>query len=146
MFRAAEPSEVPWLTDVYVISLREAVSEIRGSWNETRERDQFVQQLRLQDTRVVVAAGEPAGLYTAWHAGDHWFLGTLCIAPAQQNRGLGAATMREIARQAAGLAVRLSVLTSNRAARRFYERLGCQYDSSTQYHDHFVWTPASPSV
>lgn len=137
-YRAADPSEVGWLTDVFVTSLRDVITDIRGVWDEARERDQFMRQLRLSDTRVIVAQGDPAGFYTAWFAGDHWFLGTLCMTPDQQNHGIGAAAMREIARQAAGLPVHLSVLKSNGAARRFYERLGGRYVSSTQYHNHFV--------
>ena len=137
-YRAADRGEVGWLTDVFVTSLRDVITEIRGSWDEARERDQFTHQLRLPDTCIMVAQGEPAGFYTAWLAGDHWFLGTLCVTPEQQNRGIGAAAMREIARKAAGLPVHLSVLKSNHAARRFYERLGARYASSTQYHDHFV--------
>jgi len=39
--------------------------------------------------------------------------------------------------------VHLSVLKSNRAARRFYERLGGCRASSTQNHDHFVWPSAA---
>lgn len=142
-YRAADSGEVGWLTDVFVTSLRDAITDVRGGWDEARERDQFTRQLRLPDTRVIIAQGEPAGFYTAWLAGDHWFLGTLCVTIEQQNRGIGAAAMREVARQAAGLPVHLSVLKSNRAARRFYERLGGRHASSTQYHDHFIWPSAA---
>jgi len=145
-YRAADSDEIGWLTDVFVTSLRDAITDVRGGWDEARERDQFTRQLRLPDTRVIVAHGEPAGFYTAWLAGDHWYLGTLCVTPEQQNRGIGAAAMREIARQAAGLPVHLGVLKSNRAARRFYERLGGRHASSTQHHDHFVWLNDSDEV
>ena len=145
-YRTADSGDVGWLTDVFVTSLRDVITDIRGGWDEARERDQFLRQLRLPDTRVIVAQEDPAGFYTAWLAGDHWFLGTLCVTPAQQNRGIGAAAMREIARRAAGLPVHLSVLKSNGAARRFYERLGGRHVSSTQYHNHFVWkVPIYPS-
>lgn len=141
--RAAEPDDIPWLTETYVVALRDAITEVRGGWDEHRERTQFVAQLRLPDTWILRHGDEAVGLHTAWPEPDHWFLGSLCIAVAHQNRGYGAAAMRELARRAGGLPVRLSVLISNRAARRFYERLGCRYLASTRAHDHFQWDPAA---
>jgi ribosomal protein S18 acetylase RimI-like enzyme len=76
-------------------------------------------------------------------APDHLFLGTLCVTPEHQNRGIGAAVMRALAVQANHLPVHLSVLQANPAARRFYERLGCRWVSSTEYHDHLAWSDAA---
>jgi ribosomal protein S18 acetylase RimI-like enzyme len=138
-FRAAATEDIGWLTDTYVVSLRESIAQARGYWDEARERAQFLSQLRLPDTRVFVAQGSPVGFCTLWSEVDHLFLGTLCIAPEHQNKGLGELAMCAIAREAGHLPIRLSVLKSNRAARRFYERLGCYCTSSSAYHDHLVW-------
>ncbi len=137
-YRPATLDDVGWLTGVFLTSLRVPITEIRGYWNEAKEREQFMTQLRLADTRVILNDGTAAGFYTAWMADDHLFLGTLCIHPAFQNHGLGAAAMRSIA-QETSLPIRFSVLKSNRAARRFYERLGCRFESSTVNHDHYIW-------
>jgi ribosomal protein S18 acetylase RimI-like enzyme len=138
-FRLAAAEDIPWLTDTFIASLRDAITEIRGYWDENKERDQFQEQLRLADTFVLSRRATCVGFYTAWSESDHLFLGTLCVAPDHQNRGIGTVAMRVVMRQADGRPLRLSVLKSNRAARRFYERLGCRWVSSTERHDHFVW-------
>lgn len=138
-YRAATADDVKWLADTFIRSLGSAIKEERGYWDETKERDQFLRQLRLSDTSVLVLEGSPVGFYTAWFEPDHLFLGTLCVIPECQNRRFGTRAMCSIAKRSTNLPVRLSVLKSNRAARRFYERLGCRYVSSSEHHDHFIW-------
>jgi ribosomal protein S18 acetylase RimI-like enzyme len=126
-------------------ALRSAITAERGEWDELKERTQFQQQLKLANTTVILLQDQPVGFYTAWMEADHLFLGTLCLAEEHQNRGIGTAAMQVIAKQAGGLPVRLSVLKANRDARRFYERLGCRYLSSTRHHDHFEWPCRAPA-
>lgn len=140
--RTALPEDVAWLTDTFVTVLRTAITEARGFWDEQKERDQFLQQLRLLDTQLILLQGSPVGFFTAWMESDHLFLGTLCVVDECQSRGIGTEAMHFIAKQAGGLPVRFSVLKSNQAARRFYERLGCRHVSSSRYHDHFEWAAA----
>lgn len=125
--------------DTYIAAMRGAITEQRGYWDEQKEHDQFLQQLRLANTFVMLLEGCRAGFFTVWAEEDHLFLGTLCVTPELQNRGIGTSAMRAIANRAGDLPVRLSVLKSNGAARRFYERMGCCMISTSQHHDHFVW-------
>ena len=46
--------DVGWLTGVFLTSLCVPITEIRGYWNEAKEREQFMTQLRLADTRVIL--------------------------------------------------------------------------------------------
>ena len=137
--RPAAAEDIAWLTDTFLVSLRDAITEVRGYWDEKKERDQFHSQLRLPDSCVLLKEASQVGFYTAWPASDHLFLGTLCVVPEYQNQGIGTAAMEMLKQKAAGLPLHFSVLKSNRAARRFYERLGCLRVSSTERHDHFVW-------
>ena len=137
--RPALTEEIPWLTDTFVGALRSAITAERGYWDEQKERSQFADQLRLADTWVVLTEGSRVAFYTAWSEEDHLFLGTLCVAPEFQNRGIGTQAMRRIASEAGERRVRLSVLKANHAARRFYERLGCRQLSTSRHHDHFEW-------
>jgi ribosomal protein S18 acetylase RimI-like enzyme len=138
-YRRATSEDVNWLVDAYIASLGTAIAEARGYWDETKERGQFLEQLRLSETSVVVSRKTAVGFYTVWFEADHAFLRTLCIVPESQNRRFGTLTMCEIAQRAGNLPVHLSVLKSNRRARRFYEQLGCIVTSSSEYHDHLVW-------
>lgn len=138
-FRRATADDMPWLADTFITSLRDAITGTRGYWDENKERIQFREQLRLADTFVLLRESTCVGFYTAWSESDHLFLGTLCVTPDHQSRGIGTAAMRTIRSRADGLPIRLSVLKSNRAARRFHERLGCRWVSSTERHDHFEW-------
>jgi ribosomal protein S18 acetylase RimI-like enzyme len=139
-YRPAATADANWLADTFLTSLRVPIEEVRGHWDEGRERDQFLQQLRLSDTHLMLLDGLRVGFYTAWPEPDHLFLGTLCLTPENQNRGFGAAAMHAIRNQAKGLPVHFSVLKSNAGARRFYERLGSRWVSASKNHDHFVWS------
>jgi ribosomal protein S18 acetylase RimI-like enzyme len=137
--RAATPDDITWLTDTYIAAMRGAITEQRGHWDHQKEHHQFLQQLRLADTFVMLLEGCRAGFSTIWAEADHLFLGTLCVTPELQNRGVGKSAMRAVANRAGDLPVHLSVLKSNGAARRFYERMGCCMISTSQHHDHLVW-------
>ena len=141
--RPAVDDDVPWLTDTFVAALRGAITAERGYWDEHKERAQFAEQLKLAQTWVLLTEGSRAAFYTAWSEADHVFLGTLCVAPERQNRGIGTEAMRRIAAQAGERPVQLAVLKANTAARRFYERLGCRHQSTSRHHDHFVWPTAA---
>jgi ribosomal protein S18 acetylase RimI-like enzyme len=138
-YRQAVPVDAGWLADTYLASLQAAIAGVRGYWDETKEREQFLSQLRLPDTEILILGERPVGFFTAWFEVDHLFLGTLCVIPAHQSSGLGTLAMCELAKRCGNLPIRLSVLKSNVRARKFYERLGCDCTSSSQHHDHLEW-------
>jgi ribosomal protein S18 acetylase RimI-like enzyme len=141
--RPAVVDDIPWLTDTFVTALRTAITAERGYRDEQKERDQFAEQLRLADTWVLLTEGSRVAFYTAWPEADHLFLGTMCVTPERQNRGIGTQAMRTIANQAGERPIHLAVLKANTAARRFYERLGCRKLSTSRHHDHFEWPTAA---
>src|SRR5262245_19629276 len=137
--RPASGEDIAWLTNTYIVSMQSAIVGARGYWDEAKERDQFRNQLRLSDTTVLIVGEQPVGFYTAWLEIDHLFLGTLCVLPEYQRRGIGALAMCAIAKRCGKLPVRLSVLKANSLAKRFYDRLGCYCTSSSEYHHHLLW-------
>lgn len=99
-----------------------------GSWRPSATMG----TLPLDGHEIVLLDGEAVGCVAAtWHA-DHLFIDKLYIAPAFQNRGLGAQVLRRKVEEAAarGLPVKLSVLTTN-PARKFYEREGFSVETET---------------
>jgi ribosomal protein S18 acetylase RimI-like enzyme len=88
----------------------------------------------------VYANGTFVGAVAVEQHADHCQLEELYIAPAFQNRGLGAAVMRHVMAQAKAQRkpVRLHVLASNRA-RVFYERLGFVVTQTGKAVNHLAW-------
>jgi len=131
----ASDADVAFLLDVFVRAMRPHISAARGSWDEHKEQSQFLEQLQVQDTKIIRYDGEPVGFVMTVPSGPDVELHTLCIAPEHQGHGLGSAVTRQLiddCRQR-GVGLVLSVLRANTGARALYERLG------------FVVTEASPS-
>lgn len=138
-FEQATPAEIPWLTDVFVESLRDAIARARGEWREERERGQFRDQLNLAGTFTIRIGERAIGFYSAHREGSALVLHTLCITEECQGRGYGSAALRAlVAEDVTATEVRLSVLKSNPRARAFYERHGFRVTSSTAFHDTFT--------
>lgn len=87
----------------------------------------------LGATRIVLQAGVPVGCVTVERSCDHLRLRKLYLTAGVQGQGIGArvlGTVRQEAR-AAGLPLRLSVLTPNRRALGFYLREGLSMAETT---------------
>ncbi len=52
--RTAGSSDTAFLTDVFIRSLREAITAARGEWDEARETAQFREQLDLSLKRQII--------------------------------------------------------------------------------------------
>lgn len=74
----------------------------------------------------------------------HLQLEELYVKPESQNQGIGTKVMELLVAQSSsiGLPIRLHVLTSNRAGRAFYERLGFVLTSSANKADFMELKPA----
>jgi ribosomal protein S18 acetylase RimI-like enzyme len=135
--RPADDAEVGWLTDVFLCSLRDAITATRGVWDEPRERVQFNEQLDLANTRIIQRRGTDVGFLISRDHGADVELHTLCIVGEYQSRGIGTYVTRRLISdaRAAGRGVVLSVLKVNERARRLYERLGfVSVDESTHHY------------
>ena len=146
--RPASNEDVDWLADVFIRSMREAITAARGSWDFEREDAQFRAQLQIADTRVIRVGGDEVGLITVRALeGRLLEVHTLCIQPARQGAGIGARIMQDVMSHArmAGSAVELSVLKSNTRAERSYARLGFAKIGVSMHHLRMRWPVAAES-
>ena len=136
--RPAGAADIGWLTDVFLGSLREAITAARGAWDETREGVQFREQLDLTGTQIIQLRGTDIGFVMSRDRGDEVELHTLCIAPEYQSRGIGSYITRRLVSRArtSGRGVVLSVLKANERARKLYERLGFVVVDESIHHHH----------
>lgn len=97
---------------------------MKATWDETRHQRE---PLRPERYRMLRRAGETIGCFALRHERDYLYVQTIQLAPSARGRGLGSRVMDHIAQLAAEAdlrTIRLRVLRSNHAARRFYDRLG----------------------
>lgn len=145
--RPATSQDVDWLANLFIQSMRDAITATRGFWDRAREDAQFRAQLQITDARVIWADGEEVGFITVRRSDDRLIeVHTLCIKPDRQGMGIGTNVMRGImvAARTKGLAVELSVLRSNGRAERLYSRLGFAKISASAHHFRMRW-PVAPS-
>jgi len=92
----------------------------------------FLQELELSLSRVIVARSTDAtpvllGYLCRWIVADEVQVLNVAVAPAARRRGVGAALLEEVGREAKArgcAALTLEVRRSNAAARGLYGRLG----------------------
>ena len=123
--RPASDGDVSFLVDVFLRSMRVHIAATRGFWDEIKEQTGFLEQLRLDHTRIIEREGTAIGFLMALECGDDIELHTVCIAPEHQRQGFGTQMMRELLKEASsrGRGIELSVLKVNTAARALYLRL-----------------------
>jgi GNAT superfamily N-acetyltransferase len=90
-----------------------------------RQRENFRQQWRLTEVRIITIAGNDVGWLQSTPAKDAIFLAQLYLDRRFQRQGIGSRVVRAMIDEAAqeGKAVTLGVVKIN-PARRLYERLG----------------------
>lgn len=112
------------LADLRVAAMRESLERV-GRFDPQRARERLRASFAPEHTRFVVCDGERVGFYALRPAADGLHLDHLYVHPRCQNRGLGAAVLREIFREAdaRGLVVFVGALKES-AANRFYQRHG----------------------
>jgi len=92
---------------------------------EVFQRRFFDERFALEDRRIVVVEGEDAGMLEVMREPKCIFFENIELAPEFQSRGIGAAIIGDLLRDASsrGVPVELQVAQVNRA-RLLYERLG----------------------
>lgn len=134
--RPAAVSDKTFLGDVFLRSLRQAITATRGEWNEGREAAQFHEQLDLTHTSVVRYRGTDVGFMMLRYQGTDVEIHTLCVAPEYQGQGIGTRVTQELvtAVRQRGRGIVLSVLKTNARAKALYERLGFVVIGESRQH------------
>jgi ribosomal protein S18 acetylase RimI-like enzyme len=133
--RQATAADYDFLYRLHVAAMKGFVSRVWG-WDDARQEQFFADHFDPAPCRIVVVDGEDAGVVAVVWSEEDAFLSNIEILPAYQERGLGAALVRQVIAEAdaRGLPVRLHVLTIN-PARRLYERLGFAIIGETETHN-----------
>jgi ribosomal protein S18 acetylase RimI-like enzyme len=134
----ARTEDVLFLTNMFLRAMQPYIAAARGHWNESREREQFIDQLSLNSTAIIRQDGEPIGFLTAIEHPQHIELHTLCLTPEHHGRGIGTTISQQLIADARSRqrSVVLSVLKSNPRARTFYERVGFIPTGESVHHIH----------
>lgn len=130
----ATDSDYDFLFALHTATMRPTVAQIWG-WDEARQAALFRERFSPAVRQIIVFEGRDVGVLEVEERPGEVFLANIEIAPEQQGRGLGAAIIADLLRDAAarGLPVTLQVNRVN-PARRLYERLGFVETGRTETH------------
>lgn len=123
-------------------TLREAMSgyvaAAYGAWDDAEQHALFAPSFDLRTHRVVRDGDRDVGILAVELLVDRVHLARIFLAPAAQRCGLGGRLVTALLEwsHARELPVVLTVLRSNPAATRFYERLGFRAVGETSTHLH----------
>ena len=89
--RPAHSQDLNFLAEVFLTSMRDAITAARGYWDVGKEDAQFRQQLDLSATHVIQVDNRDVGFIMTRRLGDRVVeVHTLCVTVDQQGTGLGA--------------------------------------------------------
>ena len=112
--------------------MRGYVEQIWGSFSEEYNRKDIARSIASGIYSIIEWEGQDIGALAVERHPTHIQLTQIFIVPSHQNRGIGTALIRELAREAkeSRKPLRLLVLSVN-PARRLYEREGFRVTSVT---------------
>lgn len=135
---------------LFAVAQGEALSGLAPVLRDALLRAQFAGQTATYRAtnpgarfEVVELEDEPVGRVVSSAGAEAVTLLDLTVAPDRRGRGVGTAVLRGLQHEAraAGVPLRLSVLSTNAGARRLYARLGFAPAGDTDTHLHLQWTP-----
>lgn len=139
--RAATHADRAFCWQLHAQTMRAYVDATWG-WDEVDQRARFEQGFDVAALRIVEVDGTPVGALKVDTGGMPVRLLSIAIAPSHQRRGLGAALIEHVVREAGNAPVWLQVLKVN-PARRLYRRLGFVVIDETATHWRMERTPVS---
>jgi len=142
-FRPLAEADFEWFLDLSVRCLRQQLEAI-GRWDPVRRRSRARAGFETGEIRVIERGGTAIGTAALARRGGHAEIHSFYLDPSEQGRGLGAAILRVLLAEAAGLPVHLEVLKQSPAA-RLYERAGFVRTAEQDY-DWLYVLPALPET
>ncbi len=142
VFETASEQDFERLFALRIETMRPSLERI-GRFDPQRAHERFRRSFRPDHTRLIIADdGTLAGCVALGPDTDGLLLEHFYIASAAQGRGLGSAVLLRLLEeaQAAGLAVRLSVLQKSEAG-RFYARHGFAPVGEDEWDVYYEWRP-----
>jgi GNAT superfamily N-acetyltransferase len=125
-------------------AMRDSVEATWGAWDDDHQHGLFAPTFDLRTHRVIRDGGRDVGVVAVEVHVDRVHLARIFVGPSAQRRGLGGRLVGALIAwsDARGLPVSLTVLRTNPAATRFYERLGFRTVGETSTHFHLEWSAA----
>jgi len=145
--RPAYSQDLNFLAEVFLTSMRDAITAARGYWDVGKEDAQFRQQLDFSATHVIQVDNRDVGFIMTRRLGDRVVeVHTLCVTVDQQGTGLGALIMGQLMQDVRSTesSLELSVLKANSRAKNFYARLGFVEIGQSSQHIRMRW-PQPPN-
>ena len=141
--RPARLDDAEFLWALHRQTLRAAVEQTWGPWDDAAQRQYFDLGFAPAHTSIILLAGCPVGRLDVQRSPADIFLGLIEILPELQGRGLGSRLVQGLQAEArtARLPIRLQVLKANAAAGRLYQRLGFATTGQTTTHHLMQWAP-----
>jgi ribosomal protein S18 acetylase RimI-like enzyme len=124
--RPADAGDFDFGFEVTELAMRGYIEQTWGRWDEALHRRHHAATFKADTHRVILVAGERAGILAVEQQAEHVQLEKLYLLPGARNRGVGSQVLRSVLQPAIarGQSVRLRVLAVNTPAQRFYARHG----------------------
>lgn len=132
--RWATTEDSDFIFNLLVVSMREYIDQTWG-WDEADQKVRHKNRLAQLHYQIISVDDCNVGAIAIENHSAEVFIADIQILPTWQGRGIGAAVLSDIIRDAAnkGQLVLLQVLKVN-PAKRLYERLGFQQCGETDTH------------
>jgi ADP-ribose pyrophosphatase YjhB (NUDIX family)/GNAT superfamily N-acetyltransferase len=143
--RAATEADTDFVCHVAEATMRGYVEQTWGKFDPDANRKAFSGRIAARQCSIIIHDEADVGILSVGRLESHIQLDQVFILPAHQNRGIGTALVRELAREAkeAGKPLRLRVLNVN-PARKLYEREGFRVTSTTPERTYMELSHAQP--
>lgn len=139
-FRTSNGDDFAFAWGLYRDSMEALTLELMGTWNEPGQKNVVNDAATNGGTSIILIDGTKVGWLQTCESPDRIYLGQIYILPAQQNRGVGTAILRQLGARARlhDKAFVLDVMKNNRA-RALYERLGFRVVGESKYKFKMQW-------
>src|SRR5579859_6265094 len=122
--RPFEDRDFDFVRELYFETMRWAIERCFG-WDRSHQEESFAKWFKPGEACIIMADGTDAGWIQQRQEAGEIFLGSICVAPAMQRKGIGTSVIHDLLHIAAhrSQAVTLAVMKINPAL-RLYQRLG----------------------
>ncbi|MFP4896970.1 GNAT family N-acetyltransferase [Paraburkholderia sp. EG304] len=141
-FLATARSDADTLVDIRIAAMRESLERI-GRFHPQRARERFLTSFDPSLCRFIEADGVRAGFILVRPQQDHWLLDHLYILPEHQGKGIGAAVLLDVFKDADAhhMPIRLGALRGS-DSNRFYQRHGFMQTDEAEWDIYYVRQPS----
>jgi GNAT superfamily N-acetyltransferase len=141
-FTATGQSDADTLVDMRIAAMRESLERV-GRFDPERARERFLASFDPSLCRFIEVDGVRAGFILIRPEEDHWLLDHLYILPEHQGKGIGAAVLLEVLKDADAhhMPIRLGALRGS-DSNRFYRRHGFVQTHETEWDIYYLRQPS----